>query len=934
MSLKFVQNYRYVVALKNNQYGYFGFNTSIELQTFIQNKHNAYQLTRCDIRRLFFVVNTTDFNEDFLIQFFNHLGKITNINFKTTDFQYYTHDNITQIISNSYKTNTITNKSISIELIEQYFYDIDTSYYSNCVLLSLDDNYIALNQTPKSLLWLDEPSECNLICVEFQKTEEEYGDVFKIIMNNKQLLSSNSWFDLLKNVKQNEIMTREEFCLKTLVNDYRYENNLIKWDNAELVYVQNLETILSNHTNKIIIDIPFNNHFFQTIKADDETKQWFLTQPKQQIYKYKNIEFNTKNGVLTYDNITTLYYFDKFIHTNNDFRDVNDLQPLIEEFKNNNEKYLCLRAKWGSGKTHNVITPLIHFWDKKRILILTENNNLNRQFASTFSNFSSHLHDVIPPNPSKLICSLESIHRFKDCEFDVVICDEFISLMTHYTSSTMKRKELNNFIIMMNFFDICDKMIICDADLTNEFDIFPKQPIYNYTISNYYDYIFNIHLDKLYFFHKIETDLKANKNVVIVSNTKSGVKNIIKTLTETHINYLCITADGKFYNEIDISQSYNSLDETIMFYKPKVLIYSPSLLTGVSFNIDYFDVCYAINSNNSVNARQFTQMLFRVRRLTEKTINIFVGKTINKPTKRTTVNDELIKLKQSVEWFKMEFKEKEIENNTKYSHIVSLSRAENENSKNNFMFEFYTLLKSHNLNINILLDKTEKTNEIDNEGEVNIEELIITKMPSNEELEDLIIACSCKKKLTTKQQYQKKKLDLLLNEWVYVERGSYGYKYRFYGLFNLTRLKQNYPFINNVEFYTKYLYIKSSFDNITKNKFNHSPTASDATQAERVMKHHLYKVLCEKLALINKLNDIIFTDLELQQINRFNKTNYTQKDNKQIMKTLNKHFVDSYGVKFMNTKHTHNLVMEYRTDFLGFKPIDLQINEHWDIKID
>lgn len=86
-------------------------------------------------------------------------------------------------------------------------------------------------------------------------------------------------------------------------------------------------------------------------------------------------------------------------------------------------------------------------------------------------------------------------------------------------------------------------------------------------------------------------------------------------------------------------------------YKPDIFLYTPSIKTGISFNDKledimnnncYFDKQYSFGLSGSVCVREYIQMLFRIRNLNHKTIEMCLGgkyKTFHSPKQKEVVYD-------------------------------------------------------------------------------------------------------------------------------------------------------------------------------------------------------------------------------------------------------------------------------------------------------
>jgi hypothetical protein len=214
-----------------------------------------------------------------------------------------------------------------------------------------------------------------------------------------------------------------------------------------------------------------------------------------------------------------------------------------------------------------------------------------------------------------------------------------------------------------------------------------------------------------------------------------GVENIYKTTLYNKDKSLLTESELKKYNEmkkfdmiqnqfnirhthtsqlqIDKQQFLMDLNDMIRNkYSVDIFMYSPSIKTGISFNSlkeettkKYFDKQYSFGLCGSVCVREYIQMLFRVRELTDKEININLGgkykqyiTPINTETTKRFMkfNNGLFKLNKTKdnEWNDLSDLTEYIENetNTDYIEFRSINKTEYYNSIIMFNQEFFRLM--------------------------------------------------------------------------------------------------------------------------------------------------------------------------------------------------------------------------------------------------
>ena len=202
------------------------------------------------------------------------------------------------------------------------------------------------------------------------------------------------------------------------------------------------------------------------------------------------------------------------------------------------------------------------------------------------------------------------------------------------------------------------------------------------------------------------------KHKTILYIDRDGVK-LYKTNGAFH--------DYTVYNNDDV---YVNLDAFIQRHQVDVFIYTPTITTGLSINESYFDKSYAIACHLSVNYKEFIQMMMRTRLLNHNQSNILIhatqfkayqsqttmkqilssqihrAKLINsiiyskderEYTDATVVNEIMMELEQ------MNNNDIELLTTQSYCKCQLINMLNLKHTKDNFVFNFITVLKYHQL---------------------------------------------------------------------------------------------------------------------------------------------------------------------------------------------------------------------------------------------
>lgn len=325
-------------------------------------------------------------------------------------------------------------------------------------------------------------------------------------------------------------------------------------------------------------------------------------------------ELNYDDEFLDYNTDTkTLVIEDRFI-------DVNDkVKTKIDTFLAGKNGLLSIRSPMGTGKS-SIIKHLIdecHDQDMK-VLIITNRISVAQDFGKKYG-LKIYNKDKYELGDS-LVCQFDSLWKFNIRFFDIVIMDEFISLMLH-SRSNLSKSSIN----IAKFFGCFNKkLVIADAFLTGyeNFLLENKQTNLHMIDNHYRDNTKLFSYENQNFFVQSLVH-KAKDNKITVSSTSlSFINSLAMLLDKQGIKVVTLTADTPDTTKQIIYDLFDVEDHN----KWDVLIYSPTLTVGVS-NLNNVSHHYHYDSSVSTDVISSLQMIKRTRKAKE--VHMFIKEKVN-----------------------------------------------------------------------------------------------------------------------------------------------------------------------------------------------------------------------------------------------------------------------------------------------------------------
>lgn len=429
-----------------------------------------------------------------------------------------------------------------------------------------------------------------------------------------------------------------------------------KFDDVVQIDISQMENIEADTMEKLCLKV-FQTMDFTAIKNNangsisfkhpSEKKTpggyfWFNTSP------YTMHHFNSTRTINIFDSVRKLplakellkkeiNYENEFLHFNTDtsvitvnekFLEVTpEISNTVTEFLTHDNGLLQIRSPMGTGKS-TIIAHVIeecHEQDMK-VLIITNRISVANDFGKKY-NIKIYNQDKYNIGDS-LICQYDSLWKYNIRFFDIVIMDEFISLMMH------SRSNLNNSSVnIAKFFGTFNKkLVIADAFLTGYENFLLSNKEHNiHLIDNIYrdPTVLHNYSDYNYFVKSLIYHTSKHK-ITISATSLSFINAMQMLLTKRGLKVVTLTAQTpestkKLVYELFEKDEHDKWD---------VLIFSPTLTVGVS-NLNNVPYHFHYDSSMSTDVISSIQMIKRTRKTKE--IHMFIKERIN--YLKTSYND-------------------------------------------------------------------------------------------------------------------------------------------------------------------------------------------------------------------------------------------------------------------------------------------------------
>lgn len=457
--------------------------------------------------------------------------------------------------------------------------------------------------------------------------DDELGflkDAFKI---NQRYITDHKLNDLYISVLDKKIKELKQHLqepIPYLTNTIN--NNMNKPPVPSIDYTKNYKTSVRIPYSEQLKHIDNINNYMMDL-VEEATEIYELCKPDN-IYKNKQ---TIRNNINEY-----LKILDDAIKQHREDNKRDHMDYIFKWVSSEMYKTLMIRSPMDTGKTQTIkkIIVILEYLKGSalRVCWITHRRSLSNNLINTFKHYGFINYLDIPGGLStydKVIISLDSIMRLGHNKYDLIIFDEYESICSHYSSTTMKNpKYIYN--ITSNIINGSKKILILDADIGHRGYMNMKTYGTYKIIHNTYQHdqkefiITNNEEDHQ---TRIYNDIAQNLNICIVSMSAGHITQTYERIKKKFKNIKILLITSKTSDNKELLKNVN--DEWIKY---QVVLYSPSIDAGVDFNMKHFTRLYGVLKSGAGTAspRTFIQMTGRIRHLEDHRILCYYNITRSK----------------------------------------------------------------------------------------------------------------------------------------------------------------------------------------------------------------------------------------------------------------------------------------------------------------
>lgn len=380
---------------------------------------------------------------------------------------------------------------------------------------------------------------------------------------------------------------------------------------------------------------------------------------------------------------------------------------------------LCVRAGMKMGKTKKLVEFVNKYFTDNdyythNIILVSFRQTFSKEIQNKFKGFTLYNEVSGEINDNRIIIQVESLHRIGITagkhKPDLLILDECESIFDQFDSG-LHKKFSESWAVFKWLMTYSSHLVCMDANLSNRtYEIIsrmrpsaniPGNLMYHFNMcKNAADDTYKMTVNKNEWYLDLYNSLSIGKRIAVAISSLSEAK----VLHESIATKFPALKVGFYSSKTPMSEKklhFSNVDEYWSCYD--VLIYTPTVSAGISFERTHYDKMYAYFTDNSCHAEICIQMMGRIRNLADKTYVVFIDSNKrNLPTNVDIIRSALLDSRSNL--FKeigeshlvLEYngdgKIKFYEND--YFHMWLENTRIKNLSKNNFLTRFVQLISA------------------------------------------------------------------------------------------------------------------------------------------------------------------------------------------------------------------------------------------------
>lgn len=375
-------------------------------------------------------------------------------------------------------------------------------------------------------------------------------------------------------------------------------------DHKGLVQFTHPSEVKSKGGYFLFLNNPFYMNHFNSSRSFNI---WNDVKDRKAVQDYRE-EYNSK---VRSEHLTSCGHSNKAIVVNERYLQVT---PKVKEFISEWDKQnglLKIKSAMGTGKS-NIIEHIINesIKDTKPVLLITNRISVAKDFQKRYGIklYSDGDYKI----GDSLIVQFDSLWRFSLKDFDVVIMDEFMSLLLHSRNTLGEYSNLNKVKLQYGLKN--KSVVIADAFLYGAEDSFetskPKFAIINEYKEDIQLYEYPDVNSIVQRIIEVGKEDKAKRKKVSVSCTSKIMAQTIERVCEANgLKTIVLSADSNDEEKETIYEQFSKDGHNGW----NVFVYTPTLTVGVSI-LNRCDNHFHIDESNSTDVISSLQMIRRSRK--------------------------------------------------------------------------------------------------------------------------------------------------------------------------------------------------------------------------------------------------------------------------------------------------------------------------------